>query len=180
MGKMKTLTMLICLSISAITFSQGKSTLGEITVEKQEAMTALVADGAGTMETIGQQLGELYGLLFMEVGSQQLEVAGPPFVHYLDFDEATGHSNYKAGMPVAAAGKDAGKVKVVEYPEMKVVRAMHTGAYEEFVISYGKMDEYIKSNKLEVTGQAFEFYLTDPGSEPDNSKWQTLICFPLK
>ncbi|MCK4879743.1 MAG: SRPBCC family protein [Bacteroidales bacterium] len=156
------------------------SKLGPIAIEAQNSIMALVTDGAGTMETIGVELGRLYGLLYAEVERQQLEVSGPAFVHYLDYDESTGHSNYRAGFIVNKAGVDAGEVVAVEYPEMKVVQAMHTGPYEEFTLSYGKMDSYIRDNGLEVTGEAFEFYVTGMMTESDNTKWETLIAFPLK
>ncbi|MEN8201076.1 MAG: SRPBCC family protein [Bacteroidota bacterium] len=157
-----------------------KSSLSSISVESQAAITAMVADGAGTMETIGQQLGELYGAIFTEIEKQQLQVTGPAFVHYLDYDEATGHSNYRAGFQVAANGKSAGGVESVSYPEMKIVKATHTGPYEEFTNSYEKMDAYIQENGLEVSGEAFEFYVTGIMTESDPAKWQTIIAFPLK
>lgn len=156
------------------------SALGPVSIETQESMLALVSDGAGTMETMGQDLGALYGMLYAEVEKQGLEVSGPAFVHYLDYDETTGHSNYRAGFVVSKAGADAGKVVAVNYPEMKVVRAMHTGPYEEFTHSYEKMDKFIKDSGLEDSGEAFEFYVTGMMTEPDNSRWETLIAFPLK
>jgi effector-binding domain-containing protein len=159
---------------------QAKSALGPIAVETQLSMFAMVAEGAGTMETIGQQLGDLYGLVYAEVEKQDLQVAGPAFVHYLDYDEATGFSNYRAGFMIDKAGKDGGEVVAVVYPEMQVVQAMHTGPYEEFSSSYDKMDKHIQSNGLEVSGEAFEFYVTGMMTEADNSKWETLIAFPLK
>jgi effector-binding domain-containing protein len=114
------------------------------------------------------------------VEKQNLEVVGPAFVHYLDYDEESGHSNFRAGFIVDKPGVDAGEISSVEYPEMKVVQAMHTGPYEEFTSSYGKMDAYISANGLEVSGQAFEFYVTGMMTEQDNKKWETLIAFPLK
>lgn len=155
------------------------SALGTIVVETMPAMLTLVADGAGTMETIGAQLGELYGLLFAEAGKQQLEVTGAPFVHYLDYDEATGFSNYRAGIVVNKMGKDAAKVKAVSYPEMQAVQALHTGPYEEFTSSYDQMGAYIEENEIEVSGEAFEVYQTGMESESDPSLWETLIVFPL-
>jgi effector-binding domain-containing protein len=159
---------------------RSKSLLGTISVESQAPITALVAVGGGTMETIGQELGEMYGAIYTEIEKQQLQVAGPAFVHYLDYDESTGFSNYKAGFQVAGRGKSAGKVQAVSYPEMQVVQAMHTGPYEEFSTSYDLMDVYIKENGLEVSGEAFEFYVTGMMTEADPAKWQTLIAFPLK
>ncbi len=157
-----------------------ESKLGPITIETQAAILAMVADGAGTMQTIGEQLGELYGTIYTEIEKQQLQVAGPAFVHYLDYDEATGHSNYRAGFQVNKKGKSSGDVEWVAYPEMKVVQAIHMGPYEEFTSSYDKLDAYISSHGLEVKGQAFEFYVTAMMTESDPSKWQTIIAFPLK
>ncbi len=156
------------------------SALGPISVETMPAMFSLVADGAGTMGTIGEQLGELYGLLFMEAGKQQLEIAGAAFVHYLDYDESTGFSNYRAGIPVDQMGKDAGQVKAVGYPEMEVVQALHTGPYEEFISSYEQLGTFVESNNLEINGEAFEHYLVGMQTESDPALWQTLIAFPLK
>lgn len=153
--------------------------LGPITVATQNAMFALAADGAGTMESISEQLAELYGLIYAAVENQGLQVAGPAFVHYLDYDESTGYSNYRAGFMVDRAGKDAGQVKAVEYPEMQVVQAMHTGPYEEFTASYEKLDQYIRAKGLEINGEAFEFYVTGMMTESDPGKWETLIAFPL-
>jgi len=157
-----------------------QSSLSPISIETMAAMFSLVADGAGTMETIGEQLGGLYGLLFAEAGKQGLEVVGAPFVHYLDFDEATGFSNYRAGIQANKKGADAGQVKAVAYPEMEVVQAIHTGPYVEFISSYELMGAYIETNEIDVNGEAFEFYQVGMQMESDPALWQTLIAFPLK
>lgn len=156
------------------------SALGTISVGTLPAMTTLVVDGAGTMETIGEQLGELYGLLYAEAGKQQLEVTGAPFVHYLDYDESTGFSNYRVGIKVSKMGADADMVKAVAYPEVEAVSAMHTGPYEEFTSSYDELGAYIEANEIQVSGEAFEHYQVGMQTESDPALWQTLIAFPLK
>lgn len=153
--------------------------LGPITIEVQPPFEAMVARGGGTMETIGEQLGNLYGMVWEEIEKQELQLSGPGFVHYLDYDESTGHTNYLAGFPVSAAGKESGDVLSVSYDEMKVVQAVHTGPYEEFVVSYGLMETYIEENGIEVTMEAFEFYTVNMQQEPDPARWQTVIAFPL-
>ncbi len=144
------------------------------------AMMTLVADGAGTMETIGEQLGELYGLLFAEAANQQLEVIGAAFTLYLDYDEATDFTNYLAGVMVNKMGSDAGKVKAVAYPSLEAVQAIHTGPYEEFSSSYDQLGAYIEANEIQTSGQAFEFYQVGMMAESDPANWETLIAFPLK
>ena len=156
------------------------SCLGPISIEVQEAFFAMLTEGAGTMEEMGGSLGELYGLVYAEVGKQELEISGPAFVHYLDYDDSTRFSNYLPGVIVKAPGKKVGKVRPVAYPEIKAVSAVHTGPYEKFMESYVTLGAYIKANGLEVTGKAFEFYIVNGQMEPDPNKWQTLIAFPLK
>jgi effector-binding domain-containing protein len=56
----------------------------------------------------------------------------------------------------------------------------HFGAYDKTMYMYTAMDEYIQEFKLEETGGPIEEYITDPMSEPDTSKWQTNIYFPVK
>ncbi len=156
------------------------SCLGPITVEVQAPFQAMVTEGSGTMDELGSKLVALYGIVFAEVSKQQLDIAGPAFVLYLDYDEATGISNYLPGVQVKTAGKTNGKVKSVSYPEMKVLRAVHTGPYEKFMESYGLLAEYMEAKGIEVSGQAFEFYMVSSQDESDPAKWQTVIAFPLK
>ncbi len=156
------------------------STLGPISITTQQPLEAMVIAGAGTMETIGEHLGILYGKIMKEVDTQQLDIVGAPFVHYLDYDETTGHSNYMAGIPVLKTGETSGDVYPISYAKMQVVQAIHNGPYEGLSKSYDLLDEYIISNSLKMTGEAFEFYLNDPAREPDPAKWHTLIVFPIK
>lgn len=156
------------------------SCLGPISIEVQAVFEAMVTEGAGTMQEMAMALGEQFGMVYGAAGQQQLEINGPAFVHYLDHDEATGFSNYQPGVPVAKKGKKAGKVSPVSFPEIQVVRAIHTGPYEKFIESYATLGAYIEANGLEVSGTAFEFYTVNGATEPDPNKWQTVIAFPLK
>ena len=156
------------------------SELGEIERGKIAPMFALVTSAKGTMEEIGAKMEELYGILWEEMESQGLQMSGAAFSHYISFDEETGITEYLAGLPVASKGKDAGPVKSVSYREMEVIQALHSGPYDDLVNSYEKIMEYIATNQFTITGEAYEFYLNDPTLEPDITKYQTLIAFPLK
>ena len=153
---------------------------GLISVTTLPSMHVLLADGAGTMEEISAQLSELYGLLFQAASEQALEVIGAPFVDYLDYDEATGFSNYRAGIQVNGMGHDQGLVKAEHFPETEVVQTIHTGPYETSNITYEAIDAYIQEHGLEIAGNALEFYQVGAMNESDPSKWETLVAFPLK
>ena len=156
------------------------SSLGKIEQGKVGPMYALVTGASGTMDQFGEQMSELFPKLAAEVGKQGLEISGPPFCDYLSYDEKTGIARYLCGIPVATPGKNAGDVRVRSYREIPVIQAVHTGPYEDLADSYNALMEYIDSNGIEVTMEAFEFYLTDPATEPMVTQWQTLIAMPLK
>jgi len=46
--------------------------------------------------------------------------------------------------------------------------------------SYMKLEQYVKDNNLETTGEAIEIYLNDPMRVSDPNALETLIAFPLK
>jgi effector-binding domain-containing protein len=156
------------------------STLGEIQRGKMAPMFTLVIPGKGTMGEMSAQMSDLYEKLMTEMGIQGLQITGAPFCQYLSFDQLSGESEYLAGIHVSRKGKDAGNIKAVSYPGMEVIQAIHTGPYDELQLSYSKLMEYIAVNQLKITGENFEFYFTDPSQEPDVTRWQTLIAFPLR
>ncbi len=156
------------------------SSLGEISEGTVGPMIAVVAHASGTMDQLSEQMAELFPKLFQEVEAQGLQMSGAAFSHYLSWDEETGIVEYLCGIPVATKGKDSDGIKFKAYKERPVIQAMHTGPYEDFIHSYTKLMEYIDTSGTEVTMEAFEFYLTDPMSEPMVTKWQTLIAMPLK
>lgn len=156
------------------------SSLGKIEKGKIAPMFVLVISSKGTMEEMSTQMPDLYGKLMAEMETQGLQMTGAPFCHYLTFDQSSGISEYLIGLPVSGKGKDAGDVKAVNYRQMEVIQAIHSGSYDDLQTSYNKLMDYIALNQLMITGETFEFYLTDPSQEPDITKWQTLIAFPLR
>jgi effector-binding domain-containing protein len=156
------------------------SSLGKIEKGRIAPMFALVIDSNGTMEEMSRQMSDLYGKLIVEMERQGLQMTGAPFCHYLTFDQSSGISEYLIGIPVSGKGKDAGDIKSVSYRPMEVIQAIHRGLYDDLQTSYNKLMDYIALNQLMITGETFEFYLTDPSQEPDITQWQTLIAFPLR
>jgi len=155
-------------------------TLSEFEYSKIAPMYAMVIKSEGTMDEYATQMGASFGKIMEAIQSQGLQPAGAPFCHYVSFDEATGVTTYLTGIPVMAKGKDTDGVMAKKYPEIKVIQAMHTGPYEELMASYQKFMEHLAANQIETTQEAFEFYYTDPATEPNVMKWKTLIAFPLK
>lgn len=71
-------------------------------------------------------------------------------------------------------------LQLIETYEGKVIMAQHNGDYSSTHNSWGKIEEYIKANNLEMNGAPWEQYITDPMTEPDPSKWITNLFWPVK
>jgi hypothetical protein len=156
------------------------SPLGPITIDAQQPFHALVAKRSGKVEALSGEFAGLFELVMEEVQKQQLQIAGPGFAHYTEYDEATGTITFLAGFVVGTPGKGSGEVMAVSYDGMKVVQAVHNGPYEDFIRSYEILERYIEENGFETTGESFEFYTVSAPQEQDPSSWLTLITFPLK
>ena len=55
----------------------------------------------------------------------------------------------------------------------------HFGLYENLPASYEILDDWINDNGYELIDRSYEIYITDPGTEPDSSKWETQIFYPV-
>ena len=154
--------------------------LGEIEIDTFSPVNTMVTESSGTMDQIEQLLGKSFAMVMSEIGKQGLETAGPPFAIYSDYDETIGSFKLTAGMPVVKLGKKSGKVYPKRFEEMEMVIGVHTGPYQEFASSYRKLDAYIIENDIDISGEAVEIYLSDPGLERDQNKLKTLLGFPIK
>ncbi len=56
---------------------------------------------------------------------------------------------------------------------------IHVGSYDTLETTYGEVVQWMTDHNLVPAGESWEFYLTDPNVEPDTSKWQTKIVWPV-
>lgn len=156
------------------------SNLSEIAIEEFPAIEALTCSGEVTMEEMPRMFGESMGKLMAAVQVQKVQPQGMPFALYSAYDEASGKMKMTAGMPVSAGGKTAGDVIAIKYKAFTALKGLHTGPYEELMSSYEALAKYAKDNNIELTSEAWEFYLNDPGEIKDPTLLQTLIAMPVK
>ncbi len=150
-----------------------------IEVKEIDAQKALVIKADVPISAIGETMGELYGKLYTYAGEKGVQFAGPPFAIYYSYDPE-GNVVFKAGVPIATEVEGEGDIHYKEFPIMKVVTTVYTGAYEEMEPVYGHIQKYMEENKLESNGTSWEVYLTDPNQVADPSENKTIIYFPLK
>jgi effector-binding domain-containing protein len=129
-------------------------------------------------ETIGMKLGQGYAALQQEIKKQKLQMNGAPFAIY--YSDSESEFDMDIALPVNRPGKESGKIKAGILPPGKAVVAHYFGAYEKTPEGHRAIVKFIQKNNLTVGGPPREHYITDPMAEPDTSKWQTDIYYPLK
>ncbi|MFC2113756.1 SRPBCC family protein [Bacteroidota bacterium] len=132
------------------------------------------------MNEIGALAGQDYGQLMTFMGEAKIDMVGAPFSRYIQFSEVIGDTIiFESCIPVAEEVKGKGDIYFAEIMPGNIVSAIHFGAYDKIGAVYYAIEDYIKANELECIGAPWEVYLTDPGMEPDTSRWMTEVFYPV-
>lgn len=144
-------------------------------VEAQPVMAIRVRTTKGELEAqFGVVLPEVYGYVVSKGG----QLVGMPFAHYFAFgDDGV---EFEAGAPVSGPMEETDRVKNSELPGGIVAVTRHEGPYETLDTTYGALRKWIEDSEYDVGDSCWEVYVTDPGAEPDSSKWVTEIYYRLK
>ena len=133
---------------------------------------------------LGERLGEVFGWL----GARGLAPAGAPFFKYNVIDMMR-ELEVEAGVPVAAAVDGDDHVLSGVLPAGRYATVTHVGHPSELMEVTRALLDWAARQGLrwdmspagggERWGCRLEIYLTDPGEEPDMSKWETQLAFRL-
>ena len=150
----------------------------EFGTKRVEARPILGIRASTTMDKIGEVMGPLFGEVYAFIQQSGQEPVGMPFARYYSMD---GHTvELECGMPVASPIEGAGRVTAGELPAATVVTVTHVGPYDALPRTWSSLTEWMGSQGLQPAGAPWEVYVTDPGAEPDSSKWRTEIFFPVR
>ena len=174
-------------SIMTPLMEQGLTTLKSVAESKQiidiqlvnlDMQPSLSILDSTTIDGIGELLGRNYGIIMEHIMKKEIPMTGFPFAVYYNWDP-NGIIVIRAAVPVAEGTKGHKVIEYFELPAAKAVYAKHFGSYDTGDTHYA-IDDYMKVNKIEGNEQyIWEVYVTDPMAEPDTSKWQTDIYYPL-
>lgn len=131
------------------------------------------------MNEISQQLGESYGAIMAALQVSGAEMTAQPFAIYHNWDERAGTVDIEAGIPIDIKVEPIGEVNAVEFPASNTVAAHYYGDYPGVGDAHDAIDTYVLMKGKKVTGPPWEQYITDPGVEPDTSKWLTMVYYPI-
>lgn len=145
-------------------------------------MVMTIADSA-TESDISQKFGMLYGEIGAAMEKQGLKQAGAPFAIYENVQHNPDGSMkfwFKAGIPVDKKGKNAGRVVYSETKATEAVKCNYYGGYNNMEACHNAIHQHISDNGKTISGAPWEVYVTDPGMEPDSTKWLTEIYYPVQ
>lgn len=157
-----------------------KFSTSEINIKQEDKKHALVVKDSSKCSEVIMAIGKIFGTVMQYIGANKIECTSPPFVRYLFWDEKADKCTMESGVFVKGPVASSGNIKYVEIPAQKVVSAIHTGAYESISNTHAALNNFIKEKKLIISGAPYEIYITDPEKEPDITKWQTEVCYPVK
>lgn len=127
---------------------------------------------------IGDDLGRIYQTVHAYLEKIGGPFAGPPYCLYHDVSSESW--SIEAGFPVAGPIQGEGEIASSALPGGKVATAMHTGPYDRLSETWMAFESWVKEQGIQAMGPAWESYITDPGQEPDSSKWKTLLVWSIR
>lgn len=112
-----------------------------------------------------------------------------PFFNYRRIDMAK-TLDVEAGVPVDPSNYSSDRILFGQLPAGRYVTATHTGHFSGLYEATAKLISWLSDNDVQLDmmehpdGDHFacrlEIYDTDPGLEPDPSKWVTRLVFKVK
>ncbi|PLX10951.1 MAG: hypothetical protein C0597_15900 [Marinilabiliales bacterium] len=151
---------------------------GEISEVQFEGIAGITIKEKCSMDRLSSKMIDMYSSLMIYLKENNEEIAGFPFAVYHPYEEE-GYTMLECGLPVSKKLDGNDLIKYVEIPAGKTIMASHFGHYNSVRLTYDVLQKYIEENSIEITGSPFEMYITDPMKEPDQSKWETKVYFPI-
>jgi effector-binding domain-containing protein len=138
------------------------------TTEQYEEMKTMFSDG----------FGQIMGYLGQSGNGDKMIM--PPFSFTHSYDRETTISSFSPSIKVSES-VEAGDGLQSDY--MKAHKAMvytHVGSFDNLSDVYEMMVKTLMGKGYTMEFPSYEIYLTDPSTEPDQSKWQTKIVIPVE
>lgn len=121
---------------------------------------------------------ECFGKLFGFGVQHALPITGNPIARYQSM--GPGLWTVDCVLPLAEQADSSDDLQAGNLESGDVIKATHLGPYEDLESSYIAIQAFMEKEGLSSRGAHWEQYVTDPGDEPDPSKWQTDIYWPVK
>ncbi|MCC7301393.1 MAG: SRPBCC family protein [Bacteroidia bacterium] len=130
-----------------------------------------------TPSEISKTLGETYGKIGAMAGKAGSKQAGPVFAIYMNYTDTKVDMEVGFIVDKLPVKTDEG-FNAYSTTHTKALKVSYFGGYKSMYPFHMGISEWLKVNGKDVHAPRWELYITDPGAEPDSTKWQTDIVIP--
>ena len=145
----------------------------------QPQIAVAIKKTAVSMDNMMEAIDELCAKLLAYLAEQGKEIAGAPYLAYMNANEDWSQFDIEWGFPVEGPLPVQGEFYMSKTYEGKAITVTHKGAYKDLETAYCALMEYAKENSLESTGVYYDYYLNDPTKTPE-SELLTQVVYPIK
>jgi effector-binding domain-containing protein len=137
-----------------------------------------------SMAELGTVLPPLHAEVFAWLARKAVEPAGAPFWRYLIID-MDGKLEVDVGAPVADGVQGERQIISDTLPAGTYAMTLHTGHPDELAEATAKLLAWAEEKGIrwkmdgDRWGGRVEWYYSDPETEPDMTKWETELAFPV-
>jgi effector-binding domain-containing protein len=133
---------------------------------------------SSSLDKMEAKMTGLYQNLTTYLTRRNLEPTGPRFTIYYSWNPK-GISKFACCLPVAEKTWGWKEYSYIELPQGRAATLTHFGKFGT-ATPYLALDRYLKNNNLKMGNYMWEVYQKDITSEPDTSKWELQIYYPLQ
>jgi effector-binding domain-containing protein len=119
---------------------------------------------------------QAYAKIGKAMAANKIKMNSAPLGLYFSYDEQKQITDMAAAIQVSKK-VETGEIKMFGLPAGKSYVIDYYGPYDQVAPAYKAMELYMQANGLKQKSPVIEEYITDPGNEPDSSKWLTRIYF---
>jgi effector-binding domain-containing protein len=150
----------------------------KIRVEVEPPRMVVGIKARTSLSNMPRELGGLFHELFDFLGRRKIAPVSPPFVEYLTLGNE--EMDIEVGTMIGEWLEGEGQITFHEMPARPVLKVTHIGPFTELKETYDAIDRWVGERGYRYAGSPREYYVTDPAEEPDQSKWITLVEWPVE
>jgi effector-binding domain-containing protein len=150
---------------------------GLVGIYEVEPMLTISKTDSSNAESVPKKVSAAYHLL-----SRQAEKIGAVVLQPGQISYNNDASNFKFEClfllrEFPSKQPDSASIVLLEPGSMLLYN--YYGSYDKLYTAYDKIRKYCTAAEMKITGPMREFYMNDPMSESDSSKWLTRIMVPV-
>jgi effector-binding domain-containing protein len=162
--------------------------ISEPTITERGELGYLGIRTLATIPELPQVIPQLHEEVYSWLEQQGVEPAGAPFIRYHVINMET-KLDIEIGVPVAGAVAGNGRIASGTLPAGRYASVLYTGDYSGLMHANSVLIGWARDNGVawdnwqteqgDAFGSRIEIYITDPGNEPDPSRWETEVAIKL-